>query len=254
MHRYGIAAAATLTTLIILLGARPAWGAGEIQLAWGDCRPNGGKSKATFACDTNEGGHRLVVSFTMPQDFPGFLAVDGAIDLWFEGGQVPEWWQLRNSGVCRENALGLSVDIGVLPGGGAGCADTWGGGAQVEFSYTGYGTFWGGNPDRARAVFGILRPAADPMDLMAGVTYFGWTWTLSNERTIGPDACGGCLLYSSIYVSSIIPSSAESHVVLQGYRPFDGDPYPPHAVDWQTHGPIVPTARTTWGAVKAMYH
>jgi len=85
-----------VASLLLLCFAQQA--RAQIQIAWTDCLEDGGPRDRTFACSSDAGANRLVVSYIMPSNLTGFLAVDAAIHLWANDGSVPVWWDLRNSG------------------------------------------------------------------------------------------------------------------------------------------------------------
>lgn len=236
-----------------LLTLSAATAAAQIQVAWNDCLADGGAATRTSTCASNAGINRLIVSYTTPSPMSDFIAVDGAIDLQFDNGAIPQWWEFKNAGSCRETAAGIGVDVNILPNFGTSCADTWDGGNSATGLFTGYAPGFGG-PNRARAVFSISRAASSPFPIAGGTTYFGWIWQISNANTL---VCAGCLDPVALWapemtlrgVSGVGFSAAAAPIVLSG-SPDDGT----SCVSWNNGScQATPTRTATWGSVKALY-
>jgi hypothetical protein len=229
----------------------------QIQVKWNDCALDGGAATKTSTCLSNSGVNRVVVSYTPPAPLADFVAIDGTLDLQFDNGTVPQWWQFKNAGSCRINAAGISIDVNTLPNSFT-CVDTWDGGNGAIGLFTGYGPEFGGQPYRARAVFAIARPADAPMALAAGTNYFGWVWTISNANTVAPSViCAGCADPVAVWAPTMVLSgisnggnSAAAAPIVLTASPDDGQ----SCVSWNSGScEGTPTRATTWGNVKAMY-
>jgi hypothetical protein len=230
-----------VASLILLCFAQEA--RAQIQIAWTDCLEDGGARDRTFACSSDAGANRLVVSYIMPSSLTGFVAVDAAIDLWANDRSMPAWWDLRNTGACRQTAASIGIDGSSLPNYSGACADTWGFGASATGLFTGYARGYGGDPGGARAVFAIARSLSDPIDLVSGQHYFAFSWTIDNMNT---SSCAGCSEPVVIYCIQLVLSSPTGSVVLYPAY-YDGG-----WVGWNGGMPV-PTRTPTWGAVKALY-
>jgi hypothetical protein len=222
----------------------------QVQFAWNDCLADGGATNRTSACAVETGTNRLVASYTTTGPLTNFVAIDGTIDLVSEAASIPEWWHFKNAGTCRLNAAGISIDVTVLPGEGASCTDVWDGGNGAIGLFTGYAVGYQGDPNLARAVFAIARPANQPTNLVAGTTYFGWTWTISNSGTA---ACAGCTTPVAIALKTVVLSQLDGFT--QTLRSTDAGSEP--CATWQSAAAptcqVVPTVPRTWGSVKALY-
>jgi hypothetical protein len=250
--------AAMKTFILISIGLLTASTASaQIQTRWDDCFTDGGAANKSSACNTDIGTNRIAVSYTMPQTFTGFVAVDGQIDLRADDNTMPVWWDLKNSGACRQTAASISIDGTVLPNYSGSCVDTWDFGATGTGLFTGYARGYGGDPARARAVFAIARPASNPTTLNNGTNYLAWIWQIDNANT---STCTGCLENVSIIVTQIVLSSinpignaalSQTIVLTPDYNnnPYDA------CVLWQSAASCfgTPARATTWGNVKAMY-
>jgi hypothetical protein len=227
----------------------------QIQVRWNDCELDGGAMQKTSTCATNGGVNRLVVSYTPGTSIPDFVSVDGILDLQFDNGPLPPWWEFKNAGACRQSAAGIGADINVLPNFGTSCFDTWDGGNSATALFTGYAANFNGDPQRARAVFAIARAASNPTAISSGQNYFGWIWQISNASTL---TCAGCADPVAIWapemtlrgVSGVGYSVQSTNAVGLVGSPNDG-----HACAGWNNGSCTatPTKVSTWGNVKALY-
>ncbi len=233
-------------TALLALSATAA-AAADIQVAWNDCKIDGGAASKTSAC-TSDGGlaGRLVVSYTPTASIPDFVAIDGTIDLQDDIGPMPPWWDLKNVGACRQTAASIGINVFNLPNSFT-CADTWDGGASATGLFTGYALGYGA-PDRARAVFAIARGASNPTAIAQGTNYFGWYWQIINVNT---SSCAGCSDPVAIWSPTMTLSGVSSVApVVLSASPDDGE----SCVSWNGGScNATPTQATTWGKVKAMY-
>ena len=102
--------------------------AGPINLAWDQCRAEGGIANKYFACDTNARYEYVVGSFVPQVAMADFIAMAVVIDgETGDGSALPDWWQLYNSGACRQSALSCSFDFLAFPN--LSCQDPWQGAA-----------------------------------------------------------------------------------------------------------------------------
>lgn len=219
--------------------------AAGINMAWNDC---GGPDTKTFACASNTGNNFLFGSFVAPAGVSAMTANEIVIDLQSQSGVIPQWWEFKNTGTCRTTALSISFD-GTTSSSGT-CVDYWAGQGAG-----GIGAYQNVNQGRRRVVaVGAVPPnAAGPLE--ADVEYFSFRLGISNAKTAGTGACGGCLEPVCIVLNSInitqpvgvgdfkiVNPAASNFAVWQGT--FSADGGCPAAT---------PTRSTTWGAVKSLY-
>jgi hypothetical protein len=117
-------------------------------------------------------------------------------------------------------------------------------------------------PNTSRVVAAVAVPPANLQDLVAGQEYFSFSLTIDNQKTIGISTCAGCLTPGCLLLRSIKVTTPVllTSVTLEG---------PANGVDsdwatWRGGGSAIggylgcpaatPTAKRTWGAVKALYH
>jgi len=234
-----------LTTLLMLLVARPAHGQSGINLSWSDCGSNGAFSR-TFACDTNSGTQTLVASFVSGVDLNQLTGIAGVIDLCTMTPVLPSWWQMKNPGTCRPNALSVDFDFTSGPGN---CADYWQGQAVGGIHYA-MGAAWGFNGARILTVAAIPGSAVSPLD--GETEYYAFRITIRNDASTGAGACSGCGEPACIVLNSVELTQPAG---VGDY--FISSPYMSYYVQWQ--GPVfdcpfvVPTRAPSWGQIKAMY-
>ena len=120
---------ACFTTVVSLALAAPAFaGPPGVNLRWDQCFSDGGVQNRTFACDTNAGSERLVMSFRLDTDMQQVSGQEIRLILVSATPAVPAWWDLKNLGSCRRLSLGLSVSP---PAGSANCED-WASGSPAD--------------------------------------------------------------------------------------------------------------------------
>jgi len=251
-----------LNTLLVLgvcmqASCGSAQGAG-LALRWDSCFGDAASHiNKTFACDTNAGSERLVGSFSIFGDVLENVAGNEIIVLLRTGlpfgvdapppppaVPMPEWWKFVNAGSCRRTSLSLAVaadpDLEVCPDWAAGQAV--GGIGTYQLDFLGQGT--------ARLVMATAVPPASLATLTSGVEYFSFSLTIRHDKTVGVGACVGCdvpvsLVFSQLHVVTPVPANDQS---ISG-------PLNLNDSDFATWTPLpVPTRRTSWGAVKSLYH
>jgi hypothetical protein len=239
-----------------------------VNIRWDNCYDDGGALNKGFACDTNLGSERLVVSFVLDAAKSNVSGHEIVVDLTTTGPTLPSWWQLKNLGTCRQTSLGFSLGV---PPGTANCQD-WAGGEAAG----GIGAYTIGfaTPATARLLMATAVPASSYATLSAGTEYFVTQVTINHAKTVGTGACAGCaepvcIVLNNLNITS--PNIAEDLRLLKGANGTDSQ-----YVHWQgalvqglhieCPSPFRPcvllygcvlastSARSsTWGAVKALY-
>lgn len=238
-----------LPALLAVVGAAHA-GAG-VNLRWDRCLGDAGVLNKNFACNTNSGAEVLVCSFVLADDY-GFVSdQEIQIDLVTQGTALPAWWAFRSAGSCRQNALAMNLVNSPVA---VNCTDWAEGGAVGTIGAYNIGAR-GPNSARITAVSAVPPDALE--DLFGNREYFSANLTISHIKTVGTGACVGCSAPACIVFSGEKLASkvdVNSRVLLTG--PTNGtDSF---FATWQ--GGIfpcpypLPTKRSTWGAVKALYH
>lgn len=249
-------ARSALSLALVLLATAAHAGSG-VNIRWSQCLGDGGTLNRNFACDTNSGTEALVCSFVLADDFTFVSGQEIHIDLLTQGTALPAWWALRNAGTCRQNALGMNT---VVPPEAVNCAD-WAEGAAV--SAIGAYTIGARGPNSARIVaVSAVSPDAN-VDLFGGREYFSANITINHTKTVGTGACdgcsvGACIVFTGDKVTTLVESinriltgptngTDSNFVTWQG-----GTVFPSDGVNFPCPYPV-PTKRSTWGAVKALY-
>lgn len=236
---------AILLSAVLSLCASTVFAAG-IKLAWDDC---GGPIDRTFTCDTNSGSHAIFGSFVAPAGVTRMTANEIVVDMVTAGALMPQWWEFKNAGSCRQNALAITFD-GTASASGA-CADYWAG--QAAGGIGAYRTDLAPNRRRIVAVCAVPPSFAGPVD--ADAEYFSFRLLITNAKTAGAGACGGC----SEPVCLVLSQIKLTQPVGFGDFPLTNAAGGNFYVTWQggsVHGgcpAATPTRNTTWGTVKALY-
>jgi hypothetical protein len=236
--------AAALASLT--LGALPA-SAGNLRLRWNSCLGDGGVQNRAFACNTNSGAELLVASFVPTGDMHGVVALESRIDLRFASSAQPAWWQFRPPLGCRLAALGFR---GFQPADASACTD------------------WGEN-----GAIGLVA-ALDPMpslqvqtylpvgsvDLLAGQEYFAFGLGVGHQKTVGASSCAGCTDPGCLTLQYMEIEDSSGAVTTLNVFSDDMDWLATWQGGIQIGGVLqcgligTPTRRTTWAAVKSLYH
>ena len=209
------------------------------RLSWDEC--GAGILARQFACDTNVGQARIVVSaFRDSVGFftPGFAC---SLDVFIAAEQPSAWWQVAALG-CRTGALTASAAWQPAD---ARCLDAWGGQLSSGVLLTTHD-----NPPRVE----IIAAGADQtgtLDMQPLIETFLLAIDLHFNKSTGAGACAGC--------------SAPACIVLRGVEFYDSQP-PPYVrvaplpgqdiLAWQSNSAnclLTPVRNKTWGAIKALF-
>ena len=259
----------TLLALLFTLAlATDAIAAEGVNLRWNACLGDGGTLNRNFACDTNTGSEQLFVSFEVDSSIADISGMDCNLWLATPVGAPGPWWQFKNVGACRRDALTLAA---ANPAPGGACMDWAPGvvGATVAV-ITNYG---GGASTLTRLMFTMGSPA--PVTLEPGHEYFAMRLTISHAKTVGTGACGGCSAPACLGVEGIYlnGSGGSRHDVATETR------YQSSVASWQESSPssyfvhttgmypyqnrdlrmlecaaAVPARNRTWGTLKSLYY
>jgi len=234
-----------LTTLLMLFSVRSAHGQSGINLSWNDCGTSG-TFQRNFACDTNSGQQTLVASFVSGVELHQLVGIAAVIDLCTMTPVLPSWWQMKNLGTCRPNALSVSFDFTAGP---SNCADYWQGAATGGISYS-MGAAWGFNGARMLVVATIPESGVSTLD--GATEYYACRVNIRNDASTGTGSCAGCSEPACIVFNSIElvqPSGVGDY--------FIASPLMSYHVQWQGNVvdcPFVVPARTrSWGQIKSLY-
>jgi hypothetical protein len=231
-------------TLLLACGVDVAWGGG-IDLTWGTgCYPETPQTLKTFACNSNTGSAVLTASFVPATDQPTFVGIQATLVFQIQSTVVPDWWQLWNTGACRQNALSVSEDFIAAPQ--AVCVDPW-----ANLGAGGVTSYLTGNaaipPSTAwlRVAFAL----ASPVPLFRGIEYYGFRTVVLYAKTAGAGSCGGCGTPALAVLNSIRACQNS------GSCEDETTPATNACVIWQSGSgcQATPAHNVTWAAVKSMY-
>lgn len=179
-------ATATAISVLLAVDVLAAPTPSGVNLRWDRCYSDGGTMNRSFACDTNAGSERLVMSFVLDSQMDQVCQVDMFLDIRAVDPVLPVWWTMKNTGTCRPTSLTF---VTTPPPGTVECVD-WSGGHQAG----GIGIYAigeiGPNTVRVRMA-GAVAPAYFTT-LFAGTEYFAGSLTIDHLKTVGTGACGGC--------------------------------------------------------------
>ncbi len=230
-----------LTVAALIASAASAGAQPGINLTWNQCV---GPNNATFACNTNSGSHFLFGSFVAPAGITQLSSNEILLDVMTSAATMPSWWEFRNTGACRQNALSISFDATSDPSGN--CADYWqgqaAGGLAAYQAPTAY-------LRRIIAVGAVPIPALGPVD--EGTEYFSFRLAINHSASTGTGSCAGCTTPVCVRLTSIKLTQPVGVGDFLLTNPATGN-----CVTWQGGVPIcclVPATKQTWGSIKALY-
>jgi hypothetical protein len=118
--------AGLLVATSCLAWATGAFAAG-VNIRWDHCYGDAGVANKAFACDTNTGVERLVLSFELDSPVPDVSGLEFDVVRQSASPVLPAWWQFVNAGTCHLTAVTFVMSP---PPGSVGCVD-WGGGLET---------------------------------------------------------------------------------------------------------------------------
>jgi len=257
----------------LLLGSlllAPVAHASGVFLKWDACHADGGVSVRSFACDANAGSELLVCSVVLDADMASVSGVEARIVGQSAGAALPAWWQFKNVGTCRQNAMTAEISPSGPVGG---CPGAFG--ADASGGIGAYTIGWQ-SPGGIKLVLAAAVPPSATVALAAGQEYFLFALRISHAKTVGTGACSGCLepmclgvgylaLTSPLpdatreFAMSGFPSDQGHLVSWQNSSPgavygFQVDPPFGHLLDYAMTCDFATRARpSSWGAVKSLY-
>jgi hypothetical protein len=246
-----------------------------VNLRWDQCYGDEGARYRSFACHTNTGSERMIGSFELASA-PAFpiSGIQVYMDV-VSAGPLPNWWQLRNPGTCRQASLSATF---APPAGAANCPD-WASGQAIG----GIGAYNIGirGPSTAQIIVASAVQTSALATLQAGLEYFAFALQINHAKTVGAGSCAGCDVPAVVYLSAILvvdPETACDLLLTTGAN-WNGSQW----VSWQQGYPtnitrgcglsgplcnscafpnarfdvvpydVTPTRNSTWGQVKALY-
>jgi len=234
---------AALLLLATVVAARAGTTPPGINLSWDHCYGDGQVKYKTFACDTNVGIETLVGTFEVDAEMQEISGMDFHLDVRSATSFLPDWWWFKNLGSCRLHSLGAQY---ALPAGAANCGP-WTTPSAVGIGMAAYQPGLTGQ-NHAHMVGSCSAPLSDLGTLVPNQEYYLFSITINHAKTVGVDACAGCLEPVAIYFSGVeFYSPGVGRVrLLTDAADYSGSKW----VSWQSGYPLNATAqcgRTTFG-------
>ena len=250
-----------LLTACLCVAAAPLAHAAGINLTWSTgtvgCWPEKLGSLATWSCDNEtDGPWSFVASFKMDAAKTDFTGISVII-----GGQaadpyLPNWWQVFNTGACRQNDLTLSADFTSALN--LKCKDPFAGAAtitSVQFQTAAFPPPPPLNvPLPSRFRLKVLIQLPTPKSLAAATEWYALRGTVdAGHTTVAQPLCSGCA--STVYLGLVeigVVGSSSSYKITQ--------PLNSPCIGWQSWGDdflcrnaATPVRNPTWGLVRTLY-
>lgn len=224
--------------------------ASGVNFAWNECYGEGtGTCNRDFACASNLGTNNAVGSYVAPAGVDSLSGNEVIIEILTSAAALPAWWGFKNAGTCRTTSLSVNF---IANASNAVCVDEFSGAAAGGIG--GYTIGYGRNPARARLTLAIATPSPGPVD--ADVEYFAFNLLINNRKTLGSDACAGCLTPGMLMLSSIKltqPIGLGDFLLSNSTESGSNLLYWQYGAKYYRCGDFLPTRNTTWGSVKSLY-
>lgn len=249
-----------LLMLVALLGAFASTAhAAGLDLAWNDCG-SFGVCNQSFACNVNgPGTFMLIGSFTAPEGLTQFVGLEARVDFVANDTAMPDWWQFRNAGTCRQAGVTADADFSSGP---YSCTDPWLGQAAGGMAGWLVGSPIGpGVPGNGgRMVIALARPAQFAGPLVADEAYYAFRVNVNKTKTVGAGSCAGCTTPMGIaftQVKLMQPVGMGDFVLstwnYQGFAAWQNGMFPVYDVAYMCPF-VIPAKNRTWGSIKSLYH
>jgi hypothetical protein len=187
-------------TLLLVCAAQPTLAAANpygLNVAWTQCYGDGGTSNRQFACNTNTGVERLVLSFLVDQQVQNACGMEMYLQIASESPVLPSWWSMKNTGTCRPTAV--SFDISPPNPSSTICLD-WGG-SLFGASGIGYYNIGAAGANTVTTAAVVAVPQGLGLVLDPGITYFTGSYVINHTKTVGSGSCSGCQIPACVYYS-----------------------------------------------------
>lgn len=239
-----------LAVLLAALLTSPVF-AGGVNLAWTECLGGGGTMNRNFACNTNAGMNRLVVSFVPNEAMNDVVGHEVRLDLQSaDATTLNQWWRMFAPGSCRGSSV-PAVSVGPMPGG---CIDFWAGaGSGGVSSYIMNGnraSLWASWSDATP------RPVVPETEPWSYNEYYSLGISITNSGTVGTPGCPGCAVPVCIIATYVVLVGQSGDLQLVNAP----TTYHSNMVTWQGGlvpfcPPLVPvpTRERSWGQIKSLY-
>jgi len=230
-------------------------------MRWDLCYGDGGASNRVFACNSNTGTERLVVSFRPSQTITQVTGLEVAIDAQSSSATLPSWWQLRGGSQCRDGQLGTNSEPALLT---STCVDAWQGLALA--GVPGFSLYYPAGTDRLRIILTFSLPRASARTVVSGTEYYGCNVIIGHAKTVGTAACSGCLVPVCLLASQVVlrqPVGVGNVFLSESFAPNSA------LVGWQggegivtpgSPNPVISACsnttaanRPTWGVIRSLY-
>lgn len=159
-----------------------------LNVAWDQCHGDGGTSNRNFACNTNSGSERLVLSFVTDQRIENVCGMEMYLQIAADGPTLPSWWSMKNTGTCRPTTPNFTTSPPNPSS--TECLD-WGG---SMFGVSGIGNYviGGAGPNTVTTAAVVAVPQGLGLFVDPATQYFTGSYVISHVKTVGTGACSGC--------------------------------------------------------------
>ena len=238
-----------------------------VNLRWDNCYDDGGTQNKTFACDTNTGSERLVLSFVLAAPLADVGGVAIYVEVVSASATLPSWWQFFNPGTCGQASLAITA---APPATSVHCADWASGFASANIA--GYDIGYVGTNSASVLVANAV-DASHYAVLDPNVEYSAGSLLIKHAKTVGLGSCAGCDVPVCLVIQrlGVFTSTSQNNVYLltgangpasQVATWQDAAALDLHTATFMSEPRVLigscvlastPTRGSTWGAVKSLY-
>lgn len=186
------------------------------------------------------------MSFVTDAPVANFARAIATVSIESSTAPLPPWWNMFNSGACRQTSLNSTVDFTGVPL--VQCGDPWGG-----IGVAGITSFHTQANDPTvpanEAVVTVSGALASDVALGGGIDYCGFSFLINHAKTFGTGACAGCTTRMTLSVDSFTYGSSQVLDHVETSAVYNG------CITWQSASPCgaVPVLNFTWRRVQSLY-
>ena len=223
-------------------------GAG-LSLGWQDCRtaPGAGGDNQNFGCTVTINDLPLIPALKLTTAIDSVIACELVIDVGLATSTLPPWWHMEPGG-CRATPSAWSASLATA----VSCPDAWQGQATA-LATSWLTSFPGSTSDRGRLTVAVAALPGVLARLERDIPLALCRIALRSDNSLTCSGCSipGCLVFNSLLIRRLPGSLWEEATIAT--PEVAGATW----VRWQgglgADCQALPTRRSTWGAVKALY-
>ncbi len=220
-----------------------------LAIGWEDCRtsPGAGLENRNFSCGLSLTDMPLIPTLRLTDPVDSVLAVEMVVDVIVSSSALPTWWNMAPGG-CHGSPSGWGASLATATS----CSDPWlGQGSATVMAWL--EQFPGSTPQRGRLLVSAASLPGTLARFESGSPLALARIALRSDNSLTCTGCSipACLVFNSLLIRRLPGSLWEEATIAT--PEVAGATW----VRWQgglgADCQALPTRRSTWGAVKALY-